>query len=79
MEPVVIAGVAFYLDHESKQAFPIKPQRQDDILWPREKSPRQSMNIDKQSKYSDKLSLTGKKTSKLSNPMLSEISNTESH
>ena len=47
MEPVVIAGVAFYLDHETKQAFPMKPQKQDDVLWPREKSPRTSMNIDK--------------------------------
>ena len=27
MEPVVVAGVAFYLDHETKQAYPVKPQK----------------------------------------------------
>jgi len=25
MEPVVVAGVAFYLDHDTQQAYPVKP------------------------------------------------------
>ena len=34
MEPVVVAGVAFYLDHETQQAYPVRPQKVEDDSWP---------------------------------------------
>ena len=39
LEPVVVAGVAFYLDHENKLAVPMKP------TWPREQKTKMNATI----------------------------------